>query len=253
MAIISGQQYSEKPYYPSGGSPTSEIPLHLAWNWGLSMAAERVGLQGAKIAGRAGAQSMWVKAFPTVSGWSGFPLASPIKWERMFLFRRPTLRTSKAIEAALGRTGGTAGRGFIGRGIQAGIQGIARKNIPFLSRVASRHVAKRAARTAAAVSIAGGTAWAGPVGWTIGALALGVSMLDWAYSAVDIAGMLGTGIRDTIILQAGQVIQNRLDWSTTFWDTERTMTHRQRALQAIQGSRLNHRSALGNEAALFHR
>ncbi len=38
-----------------------------------------------------------------------------------------------------------------------------------------------------------------------------------------------------------------------FADTEQAMTMRQSAIQAIQGSRMNARSALGNEASLMHR
>lgn len=94
---------------------------------------------------------------------------------------------------------------------------------------------------ALASAIATDALWsaAGPLGWAAMGAQLGVGLGYSAYQA-------GEGY-------SKQLARMQRPFSNGFQDTQSAYTMRQRAVQAIQQSKLNARSALGNEASYMHR
>jgi hypothetical protein len=67
------------------------------------------------------------------------------------------------------------------------------------------------------------------------------------------AGAIG-GLNNTVkVNEAKNKIRNDTGMRATYQDTQQAATMRQAAIQAIQGSKLNARNALGGEAAMMHR
>ncbi len=103
-----------------------------------------------------------------------------------------------------------------------------------------------------------GTFLGGPAGTVAGA-AIGAAggtileMAGWAMLAKDVYDVgkwaLNSSGRGLMNMAAGH---RSLEFGTASPDTAQGLTNRQRALQAISNSRLNARSALGNEAAILH-
>jgi hypothetical protein len=80
------------------------------------------------------------------------------------------------------------------------------------------------------------------------------SGIGLALITAQLAGMAGEGI--SMLWKAGTAPAERhsfLRFAAEFPDTRATATSRQRAVQAITESQLQARSAIGNEAMLFHR
>lgn len=78
----------------------------------------------------------------------------------------------------------------------------------------------------------------------------------WAKTAFDVSKGVGTamdGFRRSSYEQQLSANDNIGRIGGNFMDTEYGATSRQRGMQAIQGSRLNARSALSNEARSLHR
>ena len=93
----------------------------------------------------------------------------------------------------------------------------------------------------AATAVATDALWgaAGPLGWAAmgGQMAVGLGAAGYQAAA-------GYG---------KQLAAMQRPFSGQYQDTQNAYTMRQRAVQAIQGSKLNARSAVGNEAQYMHR
>lgn len=78
--------------------------------------------------------------------------------------------------------------------------------------------------------------------------------LQAAYFGVQLAGM-GVGIADSLRRTGERKYQQRMQTGlkSTYTDSQQALTMRQAAVQAIQGSRMNARNALGGEASMMHR
>lgn len=80
--------------------------------------------------------------------------------------------------------------------------------------------------------------------------------IGWPLMAVYGAGAIidaGTSMVNRTINQGRQWNQLHRPQGTTYMDTQKNLTMRQSAVQAISGSKLNARSAMGGEARLMHR
>lgn len=78
--------------------------------------------------------------------------------------------------------------------------------------------------------------------------------LMWGSMGLNLAAGAIGGLNNTVkVNEAKNKMRNDTGMRATYQDTQQAATMRQAAIQAIQGSKLNARNALGGEAAMMHR
>ncbi|HLO11263.1 MAG TPA: hypothetical protein VK190_03280 [Pseudoneobacillus sp.] len=86
------------------------------------------------------------------------------------------------------------------------------------------------------------------------AFMMGAPTVFWGYQAAQLGGAIATGIYNLDNQKTNWFRQNtRTTPQFNYVDTQAAYTMRSAAVQAIQGSKLNARSALGGEARLLAR
>jgi len=79
------------------------------------------------------------------------------------------------------------------------------------------------------------------------------AVAPWTMTAITAASLVPIAVQGYIRVNNQHNKNRRVGTNFTYQDTQQALTMRQASVQAIQGSKMNARNALGGEASLMHR